>query len=94
MKLYSLFVAGVMGKGCDDSLMMWPSMMWVRTCGLTTAFGVVAAGWAAVADESCWTLGGAETGALVAVVVRVVEEVDSGGGLIGGPRFGIGGLRF
>ena len=69
-------LTGLTGKGWEDSLIMWPSMTWVSTCGFTTAFGVDITG------------GGTESAVsfdfdIKAGRVKVV---------FGWPKFGIGGI--
>lgn len=67
--------------------MMCPSMTCVRTCGLTTALGVGTRPGSMIAG----TLGGA-VGAVVVGAGLVAAGLSSDGGLIGGPRLGIGGF--
>jgi len=82
LRLMGVFV-GLTGKGVEDSLMMCPSMMCVRTWGLTTALGGTATvGSGSDVGGAGAGLGGGPTG----VICR------GGPLMLGGPRLGIGGL--
>ena len=79
----NLLLVGLTGKGVEDSLMMCPSMMWVKTWGLTTALGGTATvGSGSDVGGAGAGLGGGPTG----VICR------GGPLMLGGPRLGIGGL--
>ena len=88
---YSLF-EGLTGNGCEDSLIIWPSITWVRTCGLTTHFGVGTspASPSVEAVVFVWVLGVVETFDEFVLLGALSNE----GGLLmlGGPRLGMGGL--
>jgi len=86
------FFEGLTGNGCEDSLIIWPSITWVRTCGLTTHFGVGTspASPSVEAVVFVWVLGVVETFDEFVLLGALSNE----GGLLmlGGPRLGMGGL--
>jgi len=85
------FFEGLTGNGCEDSLIIWPSITWVRTWGLTTHFGVGTrpASPSVEVVVLVWVVGVDTFDEFV-----LLGALSNEGGLLmlGGPRFGMGGL--